>query len=158
MPFKVEYSYEAVTLDYLSPKWYDLEGEYASQEEADAVVAAKREANRGQEPVAYRARYQRSQVEQDEFLAAEFAANQAYWADRARAEREAEAAEPKKGRDVEVVRGRKVPLGTKGYVIWYGEGNWGPRVGIKVEGQDEPVWTAASNVRVVQPEEQEEAA
>lgn len=78
-------------------------------------------------------------------------------AEKARAEREAmeaewEAATPRKGKTVKVVRGRKIPVGTVGTCIWYGEGQWGYRVGIKVEGSEEPLWTAASNVEVVQEE------
>ena len=60
-----------------------------------------------------------------------------------------EAATPRKGKVVEVVRGRKVAKGTKGTVIWYGEGNWGWRVGFIPTGETEPVWTAASNVEVI---------
>lgn len=79
----------------------------------------------------------------------------------------ADAALPKRGRRVRVVRGRKVPRGTEGEVIWYGAGkNFGPvpryrggwstaapmRVGIKdVAGTVH--WTAASNVEVIVAEE-----
>lgn len=72
------------------------------------------------------------------------------------------AIELKLGAVVEVVKGRKVPIGTKGTVIWIGEGrsyaprrySWrnayaaGPkRVGIK-DAEGTVHWTAASNVEV----------
>ena len=59
----------------------------------------------------------------------------------------------KKGSKVKVVRGRKVPVGTTGYVIWSGQTQYGERLGIKrdPENQDEePSWTAASNVEVIE--------
>lgn len=173
--FQPQYSYEATTLDYLSPAWYPFredaptgqEGaviEFASKEEAEAFAAAKREANEAQgqkqgfwEPVVYKVATVPTKVEHDEFLEAEFAANRQYWAGRAEAARIQEANTPSKGKDVEVVRGRKVPIGTKGYVIWYGEGNWGPRVGIK-DAAGEVHWTAASNVAVITTESKKEAA
>lgn len=73
---------------------------------------------------------------------------------------EAAAATPAKGKWVKVVRGRKVPKGTEGTVIWYGAGKayswydakYGPpkRVGLKTA--DGTVhWTAASNVEVLDP-------
>lgn len=51
-----------------------------------------------------------------------------------------------KGATVEVFKGRKVPKGTTGTVIWIGEGQWGPRVGIK-DAAGETHWTALDNVR-----------
>jgi hypothetical protein len=69
----------------------------------------------------------------------------------ARKEYEArEAATPRKGKVVEVVKGRKVPKGTRGEVIWLGEGSYGPRVGIK-DLAGAVHWTSVSNVRVVLP-------
>jgi hypothetical protein len=68
----------------------------------------------------------------------------------AEAERLAEvkALEPVKGATVEVFKGRKVAKGTVGVVIWAGEGNYGPRIGIK--DADEVVhWTAATNARAI---------
>lgn len=53
----------------------------------------------------------------------------------------------KKGAWVKVVKGRKVPLGTVGQVKWEGEGQWGRRVLLDVDGQD--VWTARSNVEAL---------
>lgn len=89
------------------------------------------------------------------------------WADysaeqeRLRKEAEAKAAEarriaalkePRKGRKVTVVRGRKVAKGTTGFVFWDGPGRYGWRVGIatSMRRDDEGnfadvVWTAASN-------------
>jgi len=67
----------------------------------------------------------------------------------ARREREREeAAAPRRGRTVRVVRGRKVPLGTTGTVGWYGETRYGIRVGIDTD-KGERVWTDANNVEVV---------
>ena len=53
-----------------------------------------------------------------------------------------------KGVTVRVVRGKKVPIGTTGVVIWFGEGKYGPRVGIKPAAGGEAVWTDAKNVEV----------
>jgi len=75
----------------------------------------------------------------------------------------AEAKVPRKGRTVKVVKGRKVPVGTVGTVVWYGEGkDFGPkprfrggwkseppmRVGVK-DAAGQVHWTAASNVEVM---------
>ena len=50
---------------------------------------------------------------------------------------------------MKVVKGRKVPIGFEGVVIWCGEDNWGKaRIGIKNDaGKVE--FTAASNAEVV---------
>lgn len=59
-----------------------------------------------------------------------------------------DAGEIVKGQTVEVVRGRKVPKGTTGTVIYIGEDGYGKsRVGIKTE-DGETVFTATSNVEV----------
>lgn len=63
------------------------------------------------------------------------------------ARRAVEDATPYRGKAVRVIKGRKVPAGTAGTVIWYGEGRYGPRVGIKDPG-GEVHFTAASNVEV----------
>jgi hypothetical protein len=60
----------------------------------------------------------------------------------------AEAAKVAKGREVRVVKGRKVPVGTQGTVIWAGEGRYGRRVGLK-DADGTVHWTAESNVEVV---------
>lgn len=72
-----------------------------------------------------------------------------------KAEAEREARIPKKGRTVRVVKGRKVPKGTEGVVVWYGEGKsysyYGSppyRVGVK-DASGTVHWTAASNVEVI---------
>jgi hypothetical protein len=52
-----------------------------------------------------------------------------------------------KGKFVRVVRGRKVPKGTEGYLFWMGTGTWGERVGLK-DKAGTVHWTAASNVEV----------
>ncbi len=56
-----------------------------------------------------------------------------------------------RGMDVVVVRGRKVPKGTQGQVIWVGNKGWGPRVGVR-DDKGSVHWTAESNVRVILPE------
>lgn len=157
MTFKPQFSYEATTLDYLSPQWYEFRPEgggdgavtFATKAEAEAFLEAKRPTL--SQPVATRVLDLTPKT--DEFLEAEFAANRQFWADRAAAERAREAATPSKGKTVEVFKGRNVPVGTTGFVIWYGEGKWGWRVGIK-DAQGEVWWTAASNVRVVTEEKE----
>lgn len=51
-----------------------------------------------------------------------------------------------RGKTVEVVRGRKLPIGLVGPVRWHGETKYGWSVGIEVEGGMALVWTAAQNV------------
>jgi hypothetical protein len=51
-----------------------------------------------------------------------------------------------KFREAVVVKGKKVPIGTSGTVIWAGFGKYGPRVGIKTAA-GEVHFTAASNVK-----------
>lgn len=75
------------------------------------------------------------------------------WCEALRAEADARiaaerAAEPSKGKAVRVVRGRKVPVGTEGDVIWYGDGRYGKRVGIR-DNNGTVHWTAAGNVEVI---------
>lgn len=52
------------------------------------------------------------------------------------------------GREVEVFKKRAKGFGTKGKVFWIGESRYGTRVGVRVEGQADPFWTAISNLRV----------
>lgn len=52
-----------------------------------------------------------------------------------------------RGRTLVVVKGRKVPIGTKGSCIYVGLGAWGERVGIK-DASGTVHWTASSNVEV----------
>lgn len=87
------------------------------------------------------------------------------WTDKRRAEAmrlalEAEAKEPKVGRRVKVVKGRKVPIGSSGEVFWYGPDKFEDRrytpsfmprkmrCGVKLENGDK-VFTAADNVEVI---------
>lgn len=56
------------------------------------------------------------------------------------------------GKDVVVVKGRKVKKGTAGRVFWMGEGKWGVRVGL-TDAAGATHWTAASNVEVANPDE-----
>ncbi len=51
----------------------------------------------------------------------------------------------RKGVTVEVIKGRKIPIGTRGVAFWVGEGGYGERVGMMVEG--EKVYTALTNVK-----------
>ena len=55
---------------------------------------------------------------------------------------------------VEVVRGRKVPRGTKGVVRWIGSNHFGTSVGLVVEGSEKLIFTAITNV---EPDESPEA-
>lgn len=48
---------------------------------------------------------------------------------------------------VKVVKGRKVPKGTTGVLTWIGQGDYGPRVGLR-DADGATHWTAASNVEV----------
>lgn len=64
--------------------------------------------------------------------------------------------EVRRDRWVRVVKGRKVPVGTEGRVVWVGNGNWGLRVGVATSEERDAngrykdvVWTAASNCEVV---------
>lgn len=62
------------------------------------------------------------------------------------AQHEAEQARP--GREVEVVKGRKVPVGTIGRCFWRGFGKFGERVGLTT-ASGETFWTAADNCKAV---------
>ena len=62
------------------------------------------------------------------------------------------------GRLVRLVKGRpkfrngeKVTIGTEGYVAVMQEGQWGPRLKLRIG--DEQIWTALGNVEVVDPEQ-----
>ena len=59
----------------------------------------------------------------------------------------------RKGKTVKVVRGRKVPVGTVAQVFWMGEGKFGLRLGLKVTPESEALWTAGTNVEVLDPED-----
>ena len=91
-------------------------------------------------------------AEYDAYKAAEKAKADAqrkiYEAEQARIKKEQEAALPKAGRRVLVVRGRKVPVGTEGTSFWYGDTQYGYRVGIELKDGTK-VFTAANNVEVV---------
>ena len=52
------------------------------------------------------------------------------------------------GQHVIVARGRKVPRGATGIVFWRGDSTYGERIGIKIDGSDEKVFTALQNVDV----------
>lgn len=63
---------------------------------------------------------------------------------------EKEAATPSHGKTVQVVKGRKIPIGTKGEVCWAGKCQYSGnlRVGIRLTS-GEKVFTAGSNVVVI---------
>jgi hypothetical protein len=65
----------------------------------------------------------------------------------AAAERELKAV--RKGVEVIVVKGRKVPRGTRGVVRWEGGNNYGPRIGIAVADKEKLVYTAPSNCEAI---------
>ncbi len=81
------------------------------------------------------------------YEAAETEARVAYAEYLERLETERLAGLPTKGKTVKVVKGRKIPVGTVGTVFWYGDGQWGWRVGLEFEGKRE--FTAADNVEVL---------
>jgi hypothetical protein len=62
-------------------------------------------------------------------------------------ERERYRVSVRKGARVEVFKGRKVPIGTCGVVIWIGDGQYGMRCGVK-DAAGAVHWTACDNVRV----------
>lgn len=157
--FKVEHSWEATTLDYLSPQWYPTQEGFETKEAAEAFVSTKH-AEREEifrttgsvEPIAYRVTRVAPQAEVDYFLEAEFEANRMYWADRAAEANRAEEARREmfaaygRGNVVKVVKGRKTPLGTEGTVFWLGESKFGGyRVGFETPS-GETHYTALSNV------------
>lgn len=55
---------------------------------------------------------------------------------------------PAKGKRLEVIKGRKVPLGTIGECFWIGNNGYGTSVGIK-DSTGKVHWTAVTNVQVV---------
>lgn len=143
--YQPEYSYEATTMDYMSPLWHPFGEPTLTEAEAEAQVAAARAEGAYYEPVAYRVTPVLSEAEAAERARAYQAALDAE-----------EASLPREGRAVTVVKGRKVPVGTTGTVFWYGPDryapapSWGPpkmRVGFTTpEGVKH--FTAASNVEV----------
>lgn len=54
----------------------------------------------------------------------------------------------RKEKQIKVVKGRKVPIGTTGKVFWVGETQWGRRIGFK-DSKGETHWTAIGNVIVI---------
>lgn len=56
------------------------------------------------------------------------------------------------GKEVAVVRGRKVPKGTTGRVFWMGDSRFGRRVGLR-DATGTVHWTALTNVEVTNPED-----
>ena len=76
--------------------------------------------------------------------------------ERRKKDREANARErlignPRKGDTVVVVKGRKVPKGTVGIIKWEGGNDYGPRIGMAVEGEAKLVYTSPSNVEGIFP-------
>ena len=64
----------------------------------------------------------------------------------------ADATEVSKYKEVEVIRGRKLPIGTVGIVFWRGSTRYGESVGIELPN-GERVFTSLINVEVNHPEE-----
>jgi hypothetical protein len=56
------------------------------------------------------------------------------------------------GKDVTVVKGRKVKVGSAGRVFWMGDGRYGMRVGIELTDGNR-VFTALSNLAVTNPDD-----
>jgi len=71
--------------------------------------------------------------------------------------RRVEAATIRVGKTVQVVRGRKIPQGTRGIVFYQKEGRWGTQLGIRTSDRKEgrnwadAVWVAETNCAVVGP-------
>jgi hypothetical protein len=61
-----------------------------------------------------------------------------------------DAATPRKGRMIEVVKGRKLPHGTKGEVFWYGQSKFGGYSVGFITDSGEKHFTNANNVKVIQ--------
>jgi hypothetical protein len=57
---------------------------------------------------------------------------------------------PRKGQTTKVVRGRKIPIGTEGKLIWVGQTKFGKRVGIK-DATETVYWTAWGNIEFTDP-------
>jgi hypothetical protein len=57
---------------------------------------------------------------------------------------------PRKGQTTKVVRGRKVPVGTEGKLIWVGQTKFGKRVGFK-DASETVYWTAWGNIEFTDP-------
>ena len=51
----------------------------------------------------------------------------------------------RKGVTVDVIKGRKIPIGVRAEVFWIGDGGYGPRVGLMIDG--EKFYTALGNVQ-----------
>jgi hypothetical protein len=76
--------------------------------------------------------------------------NRSYWSGQAEQARRWEEAEKRirsiKGKEIEVVKGRKIPLGTRGTVFWVGESKYGGyRVGF-TDAEGNEYWTDYNNV------------
>lgn len=167
--FVIEISYEAVTLDYTAPRWEAVTGHepYFTEEAAEAARLAYNEEHEWFDGMAV-TRVRRVKAPRpeggyvDEFLEAEFAANAAYWRDRAAAaDRQKEAEQEMfrcygRGASVKVVKGRKVPIGTEGEVFWLGDKGWGYSVGFKTS-EGEKHFTSISNVESTSPAYEQES-
>lgn len=156
--WKVEHSWEATTLDYLSPLWYVTQEGFETEAAAEEAAAAKRtEAFEAGNMVAYRVTRVPSDAERYAWEEQEAAFQRQYWADRAAAARAQEEAREQmfetygRGRVVKVVKGRKVPVGTEGTVFWLGEDKFGNgyRVGFETP-TGEKHFTALSNVEALE--------
>jgi len=73
------------------------------------------------------------------------------WTERAIAATHEDVNKPRHGAEVRSTTTRGPNVGITGEVRWTGEGRYGPRVGIKVEGRKSLVFMAADRVAVVNP-------
>lgn len=150
--FEVERTYD-VTMDHMVKHWSSV-SRHATREEAEAEIA-RLEGEFSSLDCMYHVR-DHTPVAQTDWDAVDASWNARYWADRAAAARaqqaNIDAIYALKGEEVEVVKGRKVPVGTTGTVFWVGESTFGHttswRVGFKT-AKGEKHFTALSNVEAV---------
>jgi len=62
---------------------------------------------------------------------------------------------PRRGQTTKVVRGRKIPIGTEGKLIWVGQTKFGKRVGFK-DATETVHWTAWGNIEFTDPVDENE--
>lgn len=147
--FEIERTYE-VTMDYMVKHWASVSF-HETREDAEAEIVRLRG-----EFSSLDCMYQVRDHTPTDYEAIDAMWSARYWSDRAGSFAAAEAHEREmhslRGKQVEVVRGRKVPKGTTGEVFWVGESNYGYRttwrVGFKTS-EGEKHFTAASNVETL---------
>lgn len=139
MPIVTHQVIESVylTLDFFPPYSDRVLATYDTAEEAQAHLASLPAPTNPDVTLLVREKHTPTQAEIEERAA-----------EQARYEAEVEATTIRRGKTVEVVKGRKVPVGTVGEVFWIGDKGWGERVGFN-DAEGNTHWTAASNCRVV---------